>query len=696
MAGNEAGSTTNEHGASAATASAGMTSGQWPDLYALLGVPSDAEPDLLRRRIREAYMEAMANSDHRNMERRMHYQAMMERVLPQCRRILLDEQLRAGYDRQSGLHRAGDAHAMEYAAFVNTLGHDGEADDDMRTVPGKRPDEKRHDEPRANEMAQARVVLESLESPGAAAQETASGSTPLSTPHDTAATGGTAGEAVSHNVSSFMDHLPTEIAATESDASGTPPAQFTPPSSPPGPSHAAPASPAATRREADAAAGEYDVRAQTLPTQTATPETVVAQSVSSGAASKGEAIPDTTTLDAADSVVRARTLYTPRVSVGETPQNGWKRNSETRGKRVLSETSIRLLTGIAAAGLMFAILYLTDNSGGAAVAPLRVTCASELQPFMERAERDFEASPEGAGVDIQLSPIDSRDAMHHTLQNSAAPPDVWIPSESLWRRQYDEVASQHKKQRIAVARPLLLSPTVLVARSDRAAELRRRFPNRMIPTWEALRAAVIEGAPNHFGLTDPQKSGSGAIVRMFMAREWCERNNIEWSADALARPALWKWMKGFEDNVPGYAGLAGDMVKDLALGTADRYWWAIAYESDALRWMSQKKAVEIFYLPRTNYADHPFCYIERPNMEPQSAQARARFDSFLRGPQMQKALLQNGFRPTEIEIASKVEGNPFASADYKARGLRVSGFRTDDKINYRILNGLNVQWSKRF
>lgn len=652
MAGNGANS-----GVESASGAAG---GQWPDLYALLGVAPDAGPELLRQRIRESYMEATANSDHRNMERRLHYQAMMERILPQCRRILLDDGLRAAYDRQSALHRDGDARAMEYAVFVNTLGNSansGADDGGTRTAPGKRLDEDRRDEPRASETAM--TARETASGPGAAA------SAYDALPSEASAQQASAQQASARDITSFVENLPSE--SVETQPSVPQPAQPSQPQSP-------------------AAILEETLPSEAPASREAPPEALpgarTASAVTSPAAPNAAG-------------ARARTPRAPRVSVGDTPKSGWNRRGDTRGKRVLSETSIRLLTGIAAAGLMFAILYFTDTSG-AVVAPLRVTYASELQPFMERAEREFESSAEGAGVDIQLSPIDSRDAMHRALEGGGTPPDVWIPSESLWREQYDQVAGRHQRQRIAVARPLVLSPTVLVARSDRAAPLRRRFPNRIIASWEALRAAIIAGAPNHFGLTDPQKSASGAIARLFMAREWCQRNNIQWSANAVTRPALWQWMKGFEDNVPGYASLAGDMVQDLALGTADRYWWAIAYESDALRWMSQGKPVEIFYLPRTNYADHPFCYIERRDVDPRSAQARVQFDRFLRGPQMQKALLQNGFRPTAIEISSKVENNPFASADFKARGLRATGFRTDDKINYRILNSLNVQWSKRF
>ena len=99
-------------------ASAALLRGEWPDLYALIGVSPEADEETLRRRIRESYVEATTNADHRNIARRIHFQTMAEQVLPQCHRILLDATARTAYDEQSRLHREGDAQAREYSSFL--------------------------------------------------------------------------------------------------------------------------------------------------------------------------------------------------------------------------------------------------------------------------------------------------------------------------------------------------------------------------------------------------------------------------------------------------------------------------------------------------------------------------------------------------------------------------------------------------
>jgi hypothetical protein len=362
---------------------------------------------------------------------------------------------------------------------------------------------------------------------------------------------------------------------------------------------------------------------------------------------------------------------------------------------MISQTSQMLATGICAALLTMYILRSGQEGAGARSVPLTIAYASDMQGFIENAETNFEATAPGAAVNVDPRPMDSRAAMTLALSGSS-PVDLWIPAESIWSDRYNQVADSRKAKLIGSARSIALSPCVLVARSDRAAALHKAFPSGVIPSYEALRAAVVRGAAGHFGLTDPTASGAGATARYFMASEWARAHKQPFDKKSVEGAALWQWMSGFEKNLGGSAKLTGDMVKDLALGTADRYWWAIAYESDAIAWINKGKKLDVFYLPLTTYADHPICYIDRSSTSPATTQARAAYEQFLRSVPMQKVLLQNGLRPTEIELTTAVENNPFTGESYKARGIKASGFQANGHINYQVLNALNSAWNKRY
>jgi hypothetical protein len=371
----------------------------------------------------------------------------------------------------------------------------------------------------------------------------------------------------------------------------------------------------------------------------------------------------------------------PRRTAGKKPASGG----------FLSRTVQMLVTAIIAAGLTLFILRANQPSGKIA---LRVVYAPGLDGVMQEQRALFAKSEVGENVELLMQPLDGRAAMQAALAPSFAA-DLWIPSETLWSDRYSDVAASKNALPLQQSRSLALSPSVLVVRADHAAALSSRFPNHTIPSWDALRSAVMSAGAGHFGLGDPVRSGSGAVARYFMAKEWCARNGRDLTPATANDSALWRWMAGFEDNVPVAARLSSDMIKDLALGTGGRYWWAIALESEAIGWIKDGKDLEIWYLPQTNYADHPLASWERGS-NASSAAARAAFESLLRSEAAQKALLRSGFRPTGIEITAPVSGNPFTDGKLRARGLKRDGFRVVERIPYRTLNALAAAWNDRY
>ena len=115
--------------------------GQWIDYYALLELPTNADEDTIRRRIGKAYAEASANSEHRNATRREYYRSLVERVLPQCRRVLLDSEWRSRYDHQHLLHREKDGAAQSYVEFIGSMRRESNAGLNEALLPQREQEE---------------------------------------------------------------------------------------------------------------------------------------------------------------------------------------------------------------------------------------------------------------------------------------------------------------------------------------------------------------------------------------------------------------------------------------------------------------------------------------------------------------------------------------------------------------------------
>jgi hypothetical protein len=59
-------------------------------------------------------------------------------------------------------------------------------------------------------------------------------------------------------------------------------------------------------------------------------------------------------------------------------------------------------------------------------------------------------------------------------------------------------------------------------------------------------------------------------------------------------------------------------------------------------------------------------------------------------------MLQQGFRPQEIALDAGVQNNPFKSPAFAKRGVQKSGVETGERFEYRSINNLTTQWTKRF
>ena len=788
----------------------------WPDFYELLSLAPDATADEVRARISRAYLQALANVDHRQIERRDQYKTMIERVIPQARRILLDEQTRQLYDEQLALHQAGDASALPYAEFVAQLlqaEHDAAEEaasgtqttlltlpspDDfslpVTTPSATTPSATKSSLPRSSDTRSSDTRSSDTRSSDTSASEVLRAkketSEPVPSVIDTSAAAdyqATAPDTSSDDTLSDEEkraariearrsarHLAVsnvpidatnkddefanaEVAnaeaanaeASSSEAlapqSRTRHAQYTSdfllddgipilaraiPEAPQEetenktPGVSAPLS--ALEREARSELAAAQARVLHVDPNRKPP--APGNDATDGARSDGDVTPleeearrarvlrvergarplTTAQLEASsgqDLGNGVRGIVSSRREVTDTPNK--TRVSVGSGynpRRVLPQGALVALTALTSAGLMFLILRLqspaaisTPNSVNAASAAstLQIEYSNELQPIMESAQQSFGKTKSGRGVSLDLRPTDALDAMQAALRPNAALPAAWIPTEALWSDRFNRLAAQNKQPVIGATRALALSPLVLIARDDHADALKRAFPEHKIASWDALRSAIPVGASHHFGLTNPHLSGAGALSRWFMAREWSANRNLSWNKKTASDARLWQWMSGFEDNVPDNAASTGDMVQDLVLGNSDRYWWAIAYESDAIKWLRAGKPIQVFYLPQTAFAEHPFCTFERADSSTRNRRARTAFEAFLRSRPMQIALAQNGFRPTEIRLAD-VPHNPFARRDWRARGLRENGFRIDQRLNTDVLDALVKAWKARY
>ncbi len=163
----------------------------WPDFYLVLDCSPESDTETLRRAINALYIKANEQSDHRELNTRFYNQVLSQKVLPQCRRILLNEGTRQAYDRQWHLHRDGAESALSYSDFIREISKDAGtaralllSDDEISLLPGLGASGASHavsnpaPDAAASEIVEAEEVVEG-ENVGAADTSLATPDSPL-------------------------------------------------------------------------------------------------------------------------------------------------------------------------------------------------------------------------------------------------------------------------------------------------------------------------------------------------------------------------------------------------------------------------------------------------------------------------------------------------------------------------------------
>lgn len=104
------------------------------DFYTLLGESPSADTETLRSKIGAIYNHASANRDHRNLNKRREFQALLE-LLPASRTALLEEPKRARYDAYLAASRAGNADT-DFETFMNDLLGNTASDEEKTSLLG--------------------------------------------------------------------------------------------------------------------------------------------------------------------------------------------------------------------------------------------------------------------------------------------------------------------------------------------------------------------------------------------------------------------------------------------------------------------------------------------------------------------------------------------------------------------------------
>jgi hypothetical protein len=345
------------------------------------------------------------------------------------------------------------------------------------------------------------------------------------------------------------------------------------------------------------------------------------------------------------------------------------------------------------------------------VTTLGIAYGTEKQDWFEAAARDFEKTPAGAGIRIQLKPMGSLEAAHAIARNDQTI-QVWSPASSLYKEVFiRDWKATHTAgvDPILKQAPLALTPMVFVMWEERYQAFMQKYPGLSFRTIGLAQSepggwSTIANQPDwmffKFSHTNPSQSNSGLMALVLMAYDF--HGSVKGMNGAqITDTGFQQWLRDVEKNLVGAAsGLipsTGTLMNAMVQRGWSTYDVVLVYESvaiDRLRQANGRWGPLTVVYPRYNlWSENPYYILNVPwNSPAQRAAAQAFLDYLLSEP-VQTQAMAHGFRPANVNVSTKGADSPFEK-------YQSVGFRSDvpgafcDPPSANVLEALLLAWQR--
>ena len=302
----------------------------------------------------------------------------------------------------------------------------------------------------------------------------------------------------------------------------------------------------------------------------------------------------------------------------------------------------------ALAGCIFLIAFMLVNAPTetpVANATLDLAYSPEKESLMQeivtRFNRANYKTPRGTAMTINATKMDAADIVDAARAGKFT---AISPDSSLWLAQID-AGRDHAL--VSEATRFAVTPVVIAMWEDVARSL--GYPQKQIGWQDLLNKARSD--PNFKWSHPSTSSASGTLATLaeFYAGANKTRNLTE---EDIKNRATLDYVSALEKTVRAY-GEGEQATIDQVLAKAKSYLDAFVVSERLVIYHNSKaqtKLVAIYPAEGTLWQDHPLALLEQPNLTDEQRLTFRRLRDFVLSPEIQKIILQAGYRPVDLNL----------------------------------------------
>ena len=343
-------------------------------------------------------------------------------------------------------------------------------------------------------------------------------------------------------------------------------------------------------------------------------------------------------------------------------------------------------------------------SSGIGEVEIGVAYGTEKQRWLEWALGEFKKTNQGKKIQVDLIPMGSLEGAQGILAGDKRI-NVWSPASSLYLDVFrQDWELKYNAKPVLRQEELALTPMVFVFWQERFDAFSKKFSE---VSFRSIEQAVHEpggwqGIANQpdwglfkFGHTHPNQSNSGLATLYLMLCEFCGKIKSVGLNDVV-NPSFGTWMASLESGVSGLSNSTGNMMRDMVLRGPSSYDVLFVYENVAIDYLKSAQGrwgdLHVIY-PRLNlWNDNPYCILDAPWSSADQKRAAGLFLDFLMSDPVQRAALDHGFRPGNLNIPVKTPDSPFVR--YESSGLKIEVGSVGEPPKAEVINNLLGLWQR--
>jgi Ca-activated chloride channel homolog len=239
------------------------------------------------------------------------------------------------------------------------------------------------------------------------------------------------------------------------------------------------------------------------------------------------------------------------------------------------------------------------------------------------------------------------------------------PDSAIWLTSLDQTwitADPNRSPIVGSLSRYAISPVVVALWQSEAQKM--GYPGKAIGWSDLVARATAEPS---FRWSHPSTTTSAGLLTVAAEFYASRGKTSQLTKDDLQDPAALDYVRKVEQTIQQYGAESEDQILtrllDQRTRTVDAF---VGQEALVVRYNRQakgEKLVAVYPREGTLWMDHPLVLLEGPWLTPDQRRGFKELSDFLRSTPIQKIVLQEGYRPTDLSIALDDPSSPISAAN---------------------------------